>query len=128
MTASTISPHWLCPDLRKHWVLGRDRTTGTYYLKARQSDHRHALSDAESYALSHFSGRFTVAQIQRLCERELDDVPPDFIQRLWQKLTDWGVLMANVEIKEEDLTFVERGAAVTFRPRQAKLDSYSARV
>ena len=92
MPTSTISPHWLCPNLREHWILGRDRTTGTYYLKARQSDHRHALSDAESYALSHFSGRFTVAQIQRLCERELDDVPADFIQRLWQKLTDWGVL------------------------------------
>ncbi len=44
------------------------------------------------------------------------------------QVAELSQLMANVEIKEEDLTFVERGAAVTFRPRQAKLDSYSARV
>jgi multidrug resistance efflux pump len=37
-------------------------------------------------------------------------------------------LTANVQVSEEDLNFVEKGAAVTFRPRQAKLESYSAQV
>jgi multidrug resistance efflux pump len=44
------------------------------------------------------------------------------------QIADLGQLTANVEIKEEDLTFVQKGAPVTFRPRQAKLESYDARV
>jgi multidrug resistance efflux pump len=44
------------------------------------------------------------------------------------QVAELSQLTANVEIKEEDLTFVEIGATVTFRPRQSKLDTYSARV
>jgi hypothetical protein len=44
------------------------------------------------------------------------------------QVAELSQLTANVEIKEEDLAFVEPGATVTFRPRQSKLDTYSARV
>lgn len=44
------------------------------------------------------------------------------------QIAELSQLTANVEIKEEDLDFVEMGASVTFRPRQAKLESYDARV
>lgn len=44
------------------------------------------------------------------------------------QIADLSQLTANVEIKEEDLTFVQPGAPVTFRPRQAKLETYDARV
>ncbi len=37
-------------------------------------------------------------------------------------------LPANVEVREEDLDYVEKNAPVTFRPRQAKLETYDARV
>jgi multidrug resistance efflux pump len=37
-------------------------------------------------------------------------------------------LTANVQMSEEDLDYVEIGADVTFRPRQAKLETYRARV
>lgn len=37
-------------------------------------------------------------------------------------------LTANVEVREEDLDYVENNAPVTFRPRQAKLETYDARV
>jgi multidrug resistance efflux pump len=37
-------------------------------------------------------------------------------------------LTANVQMSEEDLDYVEIGAPVTFRPRQAKLETYQARV
>jgi multidrug resistance efflux pump len=44
------------------------------------------------------------------------------------QIADLGQLTANVEIKEEDLNFVQKQAPVTFRPRQAKLETYDARV
>jgi multidrug resistance efflux pump len=44
------------------------------------------------------------------------------------QIANLGQLTANVEIKEEDLDSVEMGAAVTFRPRQSKLQPYNARV
>jgi multidrug resistance efflux pump len=37
-------------------------------------------------------------------------------------------LTANVQVKEEDLDYVQSGASVTFRPNQAKLNPYDARV
>ena len=37
-------------------------------------------------------------------------------------------LTANVQVTEEDLDYVQQGASVTFRPRQAKLESYNAKV
>jgi multidrug resistance efflux pump len=37
-------------------------------------------------------------------------------------------LTANVQVKEEDLDYVQSGASVTFRPNQAKLNPYAARV
>jgi multidrug resistance efflux pump len=37
-------------------------------------------------------------------------------------------LTANVQVKEEDLDYVQSGASVTFRPHQAKLETYDARV
>jgi multidrug resistance efflux pump len=37
-------------------------------------------------------------------------------------------LTANVQVKEEDLDYVQIGAIVTFRPRQAKLEAYDAKV
>gem|GEM_PF-1291994 len=43
-------------------------------------------------------------------------------------IAELNQLTANVEIKEEDLAFVNMGAEVTFRPRQAKLEPYDARV
>jgi multidrug resistance efflux pump len=44
------------------------------------------------------------------------------------QIADLDELTANVEIQEEDLDYVQIGAPVTFRPRQAKLESYDARV
>ena len=53
------------------------------------------------------------------------EVRPD---TMLMQVAELSQLTANVEIKEEDLAFVEPGATVTFRPRQSKLDTYSARV
>ncbi len=44
------------------------------------------------------------------------------------QVAELSQLTANVEIKEDDLDFVQVGASVTFRPRQAKLEAYDARV
>lgn len=44
------------------------------------------------------------------------------------RIANLNQLTANVEVREEDLDYVEKGAIVTFRPRQAKLDTYDARV
>ncbi|MGG6298067.1 efflux RND transporter periplasmic adaptor subunit [Leptolyngbya sp. AN02str] len=44
------------------------------------------------------------------------------------QIAELGSLTANVEIPEEDLDYVEMNAPVTFRPRQAKLETYTARV
>ncbi|MBD1877184.1 efflux RND transporter periplasmic adaptor subunit [Nodosilinea sp. FACHB-131] len=50
--------------------------------------------------------------------------PSDVLMRI----ADIQTLTGNVEVKEEDLSFFEVGASVSFRARQAKLDPYQATV
>lgn len=44
------------------------------------------------------------------------------------RIANLNQLTANVEVKEEDLDYVQTDAEVTFRPRQAKLHPYQAKV
>lgn len=44
------------------------------------------------------------------------------------EIAELSQLVANVEIKEEDLEYVQIGKDVSFRPRQSKLESYGGKV
>jgi multidrug resistance efflux pump len=44
------------------------------------------------------------------------------------QIAEMSQLVANVEIKEEDLEYVQPGQPVTFRPRQSKLETYGGQV
>ncbi|TVQ16738.1 MAG: HlyD family efflux transporter periplasmic adaptor subunit [Leptolyngbya sp. DLM2.Bin15] len=44
------------------------------------------------------------------------------------EIAELSQLVANVEIKEEDLEYVQIGKDVSFRPRQSKLESYDGKV
>ncbi len=104
---------WLCPVLSDYWVVVRDRTTQQFFLKAKETPLRHPVSEAEGFALTHFTGRFTVQQVQQTCAKKFEDVPEDFVQQLWQQLVDWGVLSLDevTEFEEEELTTAKPSSA-----------------
>ncbi len=89
---TTINPIWLCPDLRNYWVIMRDRTTQQFLLKAKHASLRHTITDVEGLAIQHFTGQYTVRQVQRICQKKHPHISNDSVQQLWQKLVLWGVL------------------------------------
>ncbi len=74
--------------------------------------------------------RVTASQTGRVLSENLDllvgrEVDPntDLLQ-----IANTRILTANVEINEQDLNFIDEGAAVTFRAKSAKLEPYRATV
>jgi putative peptide zinc metalloprotease protein len=90
---AATAAHWLCPDLRPHWRLARSRRGDSWVLQSRENSIRLRFDHAEGYALTRFSGSWTVQAVQDQCMAEFgDSLPSDFIIRLIYKLVDLGVL------------------------------------
>jgi putative peptide zinc metalloprotease protein len=94
-----LSTEWCCPDLREHWQLrslrdsAQSPPTQTYRLIAKdQSQLTIPLSLPEAQTLKYFTGDRTLADVQRLCEQELEDLPPDWVMCVVQTLINHGAL------------------------------------
>ncbi|RFP61767.1 MAG: hypothetical protein BJG00_004655 [Limnothrix sp. CACIAM 69d] len=90
---------WLCPDLREHWQLrlirdsAQQSSAKVYVLSAKdQPQVTIPLSLQEAQTLKYFTGDRTLAAIQTLCEQELNDVPPNWVMQMVQKLIAQGIL------------------------------------
>ncbi|MGC9527913.1 MAG: hypothetical protein ACP5D7_20445 [Limnospira sp.] len=82
----------LLPDLTPYWKLIRPKNAGSVFLQSKQYPIRHEFSPEESSALRYFSGKFTPSQVRRACQKQLGDLPEDFIVNLVQKLTALRIL------------------------------------
>jgi putative peptide zinc metalloprotease protein len=84
---------WICPDISPHWQLSQQASSKQYTLRSRHDNRQFPLSPAEVYALSHFTGNFTVTQIQQQCQKQYGSaIPPTFVIELLQKLITIGIL------------------------------------
>jgi|GEM_PF-479871 len=87
------SPDWICPDLTPYWQIAPIPESQQVILKAIDGNLRVLFSAAEGYALEYFTGIFTVAQIQELCQQHFGEIiPPNFIRELLQKLIKLNIL------------------------------------
>lgn len=90
---STTNYHsWICPDLRIYWRLGRIPNSGEVVLRAIASLEQFTFSETEGYALQHFSGQYTLNQIQVAVQRKFPDTNSNFTLELLEKLIKLGVL------------------------------------
>ncbi|MEC4805777.1 MAG: M50 family metallopeptidase [Jaaginema sp. PMC 1079.18] len=98
MTASTsnaseITAAVLCPNLAEHWQIGQLKRSQQYVLTAKTAKVRYLIEAPEAYALQHFNGKYTIAQIQQKCQKQFtSEIPPDLVLQLLQKLVNWGVI------------------------------------
>ena len=84
---------WLCPELRPHWCLHKHRSGEGYSLRASNGQTHLRLSPMAGYALLHFTNRYSVAQVQRRCQRHFGAAcPHDLVVDLLQQLMQAGVL------------------------------------
>jgi putative peptide zinc metalloprotease protein len=94
--------NWICPNLTTYWQLGKVRHSEEFLLQAVQGNQRFRFSLAEGFALQHFTGHFTVKQVQTLCLQQFGEViSPNFVVELLQKLIDLEILVFPEENTQE---------------------------
>ncbi|MFP4006839.1 MAG: M50 family metallopeptidase [Spirulinaceae cyanobacterium] len=92
-TPSDTAPDVLCPNLAAYWQMGQLKRSQQYVLTAKMAKVRYLIEAPEAYALQHFNGKHTIAQIQQQCQKKFEsEIPPDFVVTLLQKLIHWGVI------------------------------------
>ncbi|MFW5666933.1 MAG: efflux RND transporter periplasmic adaptor subunit [Coleofasciculus sp.] len=92
-------PDWTCPDISPYWQLSQQASSQQYTLRSRHDNRYFPLSPAEVYALSHFTGNFTVTQLQQQCQKKYGSaISPNFIWDLLQKLITIGILTSDESI------------------------------
>ncbi len=106
----TEQPDWICPDISPHWQLSQQASSQQYTLRSRHDNRQFPLSPAEVYALSHFTGNFTVTQIQKQCQKKYSSaISPNFILDLLQKLITIGILRSEESIPPNPPVAADRG-------------------
>lgn len=89
---------WICPDLTKDWKLDSLRRSKPVTLRSRSGKVAYEFSRLEGYALKHFTGQYSVAQVQHLCNFLNDDaIAPNLVVELIEKLFTLGVLSNSPE-------------------------------
>lgn len=87
---------WICPDLTAFWEDGL-WTNYEIVLRNRQEQSR-SFGYYESFALRHFTGQFTVEQVQEFCRQEMGDtISPKFIYELLKELDNHGILTVPIK-------------------------------
>ncbi|MGB3532200.1 MAG: M50 family metallopeptidase [Microcoleaceae cyanobacterium] len=82
----------ILPDLTPYWKLTQTPTSNAIFLKAKNNSITHQLSLEEGLALRYFSGKFTIAQIQRVCDQQFNHLSNDFVFNLLQRLIELKIL------------------------------------
>ena len=84
---------WICPDLTTYWQLSKIRDAQQFILKALEGNRCFRFSRPEGLALQHFTGHFTVEQVQNLCCQKLGEaISPNLVVELLEKLVDLKIL------------------------------------
>ncbi|NJL01341.1 MAG: M50 family metallopeptidase [Spirulinaceae cyanobacterium SM2_1_0] len=83
---------WLCPDLRPYWLLGQLPDSECVVLRDRVTGEQHRFSIPEGYALRHFVGQYSLAQVQQRVAEEYAEIDAHFVARLLDQLLALGIL------------------------------------
>lgn len=83
---------WILPDLTPYWKLTQTKTSNSIILKAKNNSISYPFTSEEGLALRHFSGKFTIAQIQKICNQQFNHLSNDFVFNLLQKLIELKIL------------------------------------
>lgn len=81
----------VCPDIRRHWKLVQAVGSDRVVLKAITCERQFQCSSLEAFVLLHFTGDFTVSQIQARCEKQFQ-VPATFVENLIHRLVASEIL------------------------------------
>lgn len=92
---SAASASLICPDLTAAWILGKVEHLDQIMLRSRQDERQFPFTLAEGFALRHFTGHFTLEQVQSICEQHLKEAPANLVLQVWQKLNTLGILSAS---------------------------------
>lgn len=83
----------ICPDLTVYWQLGKVRNAEQVILQLREGNQCFRFSAAQGIALQHFTGHFTIGQVQDLCRQQLGEtLSPHFVVELLLKLVELKIL------------------------------------
>lgn len=88
--ATNQSP--ICPDITTHWQLGQVHQKDKVILQEKIGNRCYQFSLIEGYALQHFTGEFTVQQIQALSQQRFVNIDPNLVLQLLKKLAALGVI------------------------------------
>lgn len=92
----------ICPDITANWQLGQLRKANKVILQSKTDKRRYEFEAIEGHALRHFTGQFTMGQVQDSCSfLSTQTLADDFIVNFYQKLTDLGIL--ETAVKEEKI-------------------------
>lgn len=82
----------ICPDITTHWKLGQVHQKDRVILREKIGDRHYQFSLIEGYALQHFIGKFTVEQVQNLCQQRFVNIDSCLVLHLFKKLLILDIL------------------------------------
>lgn len=83
---------WILPDLTPYWKLTQTQTSHAILLKAKNHSISHQFTPEEGLALQYFTGKFTTLQVQKACQKKLNNFPKNLVFNLIQKLIELKVI------------------------------------
>jgi len=92
INAELDSSNWICPDIRSTWKLAKVRGSQEVLLKAIEGERQFRFTEAEGYALRHFTGFWTVREVQSRLHEEFNRCDRDLVEKLVEKLIDLGII------------------------------------
>lgn len=88
----TPTTNSLCPDITTQWQLGQTSQKDRVILQEKIGKRCYQFSLVEGYVLQCFTGKFTVQQIQDLCQQRIAGIDSNFVLQLYNKLFVLGIL------------------------------------
>jgi putative peptide zinc metalloprotease protein len=82
----------ICPDITTHWKLGQVHQKDLVILQEKIGNRCYQFSLVEGYALQHFIGKFTVEQVQDLCQQHFFNIDRNLVLQLFKKLLILDIL------------------------------------
>jgi multidrug efflux pump subunit AcrA (membrane-fusion protein) len=82
----------ICPDITAQWQLAQVSQKDKIILQEKIGNRCYQFSLVEGYALQHFTGEFTIQQIQNLCQQRFVNIDHDLVLQLFKKLLILNIL------------------------------------
>jgi putative peptide zinc metalloprotease protein len=98
----------LLPDLRNHYpppTFDQDLGQGVWQINQQV----YYFSEPETFVLQCCLGKYTIAQVERACQKKFPECPADLVTRLIERLIAMGVLTTEEENQADDQSALKPG-------------------